>query len=44
MRQLLAFKTGARSSKEGAPMRAVVEKLSVDDMIAVAAYVASRKP
>jgi cytochrome c553 len=44
MRQLLAFKTGARSSKEGAPMREVVEKLSVDDMIAVAAYVASRKP
>ena len=44
MRQLLAFKAGTRSSKEGAPMREVVEKLSVDDMIAVAAYVASRKP
>lgn len=44
MRQLLAFKAGTRSSQEGAPMREVVEKLSVDDMIAVAAYVASRKP
>lgn len=44
MRQLLAFKAGTRSSKEGAPMREVVEKLSVDDMIAAAAYVASRKP
>jgi len=44
MRQLLAFKAGTRSSREGAPMREVVEKLSVDDMIAAAAYVASRKP
>lgn len=44
MRQLLAFKAGTRSSKEAAPMREVVEALTVDDMIAVAAYVASRKP
>ena len=44
MRQLLAFKAGTRSSKEGAPMREVVEKLTVDDMVAAAAYVASRKP
>jgi len=44
MRQLLAFKAGTRSSKESAPMREVVEKLTVDDMIAAAAYVASRKP
>lgn len=44
MRQLLAFKSGTRSSKEGAPMREVVEKLTLDDMIAAAAYVASRKP
>jgi cytochrome c553 len=44
MRQLLAFKTGTRSSKDGAPMREVVERLSLDDMIAAAAYVASRKP
>ncbi|HEY4305050.1 MAG TPA: hypothetical protein VGM82_11315 [Gemmatimonadaceae bacterium] len=44
MRQLLAFKTGTRSSKDGAPMRDVVAKLSVDDLIAAAAYVSSRKP
>jgi len=44
MRQLLAFKAGTRSAKDGAPMREVVEKLSVDDLVAAAAYVASRKP
>jgi cytochrome c553 len=44
MRQLLAFKAGTRSSKDGAPMREVVEHLTVNDMISVAAYVASRQP
>jgi cytochrome c553 len=44
MRQLLAFKAGTRSAKDGAPMRDVVEKLSVEDLVAAAAYVASRKP
>jgi cytochrome c553 len=44
MRQLLAFKAGTRSSKEGAPMREIVEALSLDDLIAASAYVASRRP
>jgi cytochrome c553 len=44
MRQLLAFKAGTRSSKDAAPMREVVAAMTVDDLVAVAAYVASRKP
>lgn len=44
MRQLLAFRTGTRSSTESAPMREVAAKLDVDDMIAASAYAGSRKP
>jgi cytochrome c553 len=42
MRQLNDMKTGARSGDAMALMKAVVEKLSVDDMIAIAAYLGSR--
>jgi len=41
VRQLLAFKTGARSTPASQPMQAVVAGLSAEDMIAVAAYAAS---
>ena len=44
LRQLLAFRTGARSSVAGGPMRTVASMLSLDDMIAAAAYVGSREP
>ena len=44
VRQLLAFKAGTRSSEAASQMRDVVANLTVDDMIAVSAYVASRKP
>jgi len=44
VRQLLAFKTGARSTAASQPMQAVVAGLSVGDMIAVAAYAASLAP
>lgn len=44
MRQLLAFQTQARSTSAGAPMQAVVAKLTIGDMIDVAAYTASRAP
>ena len=44
VRQLLAFKTGARSTPASQPMQAVVARLSVDDMIAAAAYAASLTP
>jgi cytochrome c553 len=41
MRQLVAFKTGARSTPASQPMQAVVARMSVADMIAVAAYAGS---
>jgi cytochrome c553 len=44
VRQLVAFKTGARSTPASQPMQAVVARLSVEDMIAVAAYAASLAP
>jgi len=44
VRQLLAFKTGARSTPASQPMQAVVARLSVEDMIAVAAYAATLAP
>jgi cytochrome c553 len=44
LRQLLAFKTGARSTPASLPMNDVASKLSLDDMIAVAAYEGSLKP
>jgi cytochrome c553 len=44
LRQLIAFRTGARSAAAGAPMRDEAATLDLDDMIAAAAYVASRRP
>lgn len=44
LRQLLAFRTGTRSSAAGAPMRAEAATLDVDDMIAAAAYAGSLRP
>ena len=43
-RQLVGFKTGARGGAASAPMQKVVAGLSVDDMIAVAAYAGSLRP
>jgi cytochrome c553 len=44
LRQLIAFNTGTRSSTAGAPMRMVASTLSLDDMIAAAAYAGTLKP
>lgn len=44
VRQLLAFRSGARATDAGRPMQAVVIQLSIDDMIAVAAYAGSLPP
>jgi cytochrome c553 len=44
VRQLNDMKTGARSGISMALMKAVVEQLAMDDMIAIAAYVGSREP
>lgn len=44
VRELILFRTGQRTNPEAAPMRQEASQLSVDDMIAVAAYAASRKP
>jgi cytochrome c553 len=44
LRQLIAFRTGSRSTPAGAPMRAVVALLGLDDMIAAAAYAGSLAP
>lgn len=44
VRQLLGFKTGARATAAGAPMRPVATALSLNDMIAVASYAASLRP
>jgi len=44
VRQLLAFKMGARSTPASQPMQAVVAPMSVADMIAVAAYAATLAP
>jgi cytochrome c553 len=41
MRQLFNFQSGATTSSAAAQMRKVVEKLSEDDMLALAAYAAS---
>jgi cytochrome c553 len=43
-RQLLAFRTGSRSSAAGASMMPVVAQMNIDDMIAAAAYAASLEP
>ena len=44
MRQLFDFQVGANTSSAGAQMKKVVEKLTEDDMIAIAAYTASLTP
>ena len=44
LRQLLNFKSGARQNLAGAPMLLVVEKLSVSDMVGLAAHVGSLAP
>jgi len=44
LRQLVAFKTGARSTASGAPMKAVVADMKIDNMIDAAAYAASLQP
>jgi cytochrome c553 len=44
VRQLYNFQTGANASSAAAQMKKVVEKLTEDDMIAIAAYTASLVP
>jgi cytochrome c553 len=44
LRQLIGFKTGARATTASVPMQGVVAPLTLDDMIAVAAYAGSLKP
>ena len=44
VRQMWNIQNGDRSGPSAALMRPVVEKLSNDDMLAIAAYVASRTP
>jgi cytochrome c553 len=44
LRQLLAFKNGARGGANAAQMAPTVQKLELDDMIALAAYVGSLYP
>jgi cytochrome c553 len=44
VRELILFQTGGRSNAGATPMRQEASHLSLRDMIAVAAYVASRKP
>lgn len=44
VRQLFDMQQGARKGPWSALMKAAVEKLTVDDMIAIAAYTSSREP
>jgi len=44
LRQLLAFKTGARTSAADEPMKAVVARLQLNNMIDAAAYAGSLRP
>jgi cytochrome c553 len=44
VRQMWNIQNGDRGGPSAALMRPVVEKLSNDDMLAIAAYVASRAP
>ena len=44
VRQLWSLQTGERAGTWAVLMNAVVEKLSTDDMLAIAAYVGSQKP
>jgi cytochrome c553 len=44
VRQLNNFQTGSNTSTAAAPMKQVVDKLTQDDMVAIAAYTASLAP
>ena len=44
LRQLIAFRTGARDGATSAPMRALVATMTIDDMVAASAYAGSRAP
>jgi len=44
LRQLIAFRTGARNSAASAPMREMAATLSLADMVSAAAYAGSRAP
>jgi len=44
IRQLYDFRTGVRNGAASALMKSIVEKLSIDDMISLAAYAASLSP
>ncbi len=44
LRQLLAFRTGSRKAPAGQPMQVVVQHMTLDDMVAVAAWVGSQEP
>jgi cytochrome c553 len=44
VRQLFDLQQGVRKGAWSALMKAAVEKLTIDDMIAIAAYTASREP
>ena len=44
VRQLYDFQTGARAGEWSGLMLPIVQKLSLDDMIALAAYAASLSP
>jgi cytochrome c553 len=44
LRQLVAFRTRARDTTAGAPMQPVVDALTLEDMLAAAAYAAALPP
>lgn len=44
VRQLYDFRSGARAGQAGQPMKEAVAKLTVEDMVAISAYLASLKP
>ena len=44
LRQLVAFRNGARKNEEAQLMKPVVENLSIDDMVDIAAYLGSLYP
>lgn len=44
VRQLIDYQHGIRAGVAAPPMKEVVAKLTLDDLIAIAAYVASRAP
>jgi cytochrome c553 len=44
LRQLVAFRMGARATPASAPMQEMAARLSIEDMVAAAAYAGSRKP